>query len=150
MTYLMNGQRPQTVTAVTQQIKPEIYSRVDDEATIILTYPKAQAIIQASWNWPFDRKDMEVYGQTGYAITVKRDDIRVRRGGNNAQEEQIAAKPVPNPYDNSLSYVRAVILDGAKPDALSSLETNVTVTEILDAARRSAATGMSVRLPPTR
>ena len=45
MTYLMNGQRPQTVTAVTQQIKPEIYSRVDDEATIILTYPKAQAII---------------------------------------------------------------------------------------------------------
>src|SRR5438477_6478535 len=95
MTYLMNGQRPQTVTAVTQQIKPEIYSRVDDEATIILTYPKAQAIIQASWNWPFDRKDMEVYGQTGYAITVKRDDVRVRRGGNNTQEELIAAKPVP-------------------------------------------------------
>ena len=150
MTYLMNGQRPQTVTAVTQQIKPEIYSRVDDEATIILTYPKAQAIIQASWNWPFDRKDMEVYGQTGYAITVKRDDIRVRRGGNDTQEELIAAKPVPAPYDNSLSYVRAVILDGAKPDALSSLDTNVTVTEILDAARRSAATGMSVKLPPTR
>ena len=65
MTWLMDGQRPQTVTAVTQQIKPEIYSRVDDEATIILTYPKAQAIVQASWNWPFDRKDMEVYGQTG-------------------------------------------------------------------------------------
>jgi len=150
MTYLMNGQRPQTVTAVTQQIKPEIYSRVDDEATIILTYPKAQAIIQASWNWPFDRKDMEVYGQTGYVITVKRDDIRVRRGGNNTQEELIAAKPVPAPYDNSLSYVRAVVLDGAKSDPLSSLDTNVTVTEILDAARRSAATGMSVKLPPTR
>ncbi len=70
MTWLMDGQRPQTVTAVTQQMKPEIYSRVDDEATIILTYPKAQAIVQASWNWPFGRKDMEVYGQTGYAITV--------------------------------------------------------------------------------
>ena len=63
MTWLMNGERPQTVTAVTQQIKPEIYPRVDDEATIVLTYPKTQAIIQASWNWPFDRKDMEVYGQ---------------------------------------------------------------------------------------
>ncbi len=67
MTWLMDGQRPQTVTAVTQQIKPQIYSRVDDEATIILTYPRAQAIVQASWNWPFDRKDMEVYGQTGQA-----------------------------------------------------------------------------------
>src|SRR5262252_3461358 len=78
MTWLMNGERPQTVTAVTQQIKPEVYPKVDDEATIILTYPKAQAIIQASWNWPFDRKDMEIYGQTGYVITVKRDAILVR------------------------------------------------------------------------
>ncbi len=33
-----------TVAAVTQQIKPEIYSRVDDEATIVLTYPKAQVL----------------------------------------------------------------------------------------------------------
>jgi scyllo-inositol 2-dehydrogenase (NADP+) len=149
MTWLMDGQRPQTVTAVTQQIKPDIYARVDDEATIILTYPKAQAIVQASWNWPFDRKDMEVYGQTGYAITVKRDDIRVRRSGQNS-EEQLAAKPVPAPYDNSLSYFRAVILDGAKEDNFSSLDTNVTVSEILDAARRSAASGQTIRLPASR
>jgi predicted dehydrogenase len=149
MTWLMDGQRPQTVTAVTQQIKPQIYAHVDDEATIILTYPKAQAIVQASWNWPFDRKDMEVYGKTGYAITVKRDDIRVRRKGEDA-DQQVAAKPVPAPYDNELAYVRAVIADGAKPDVLSSLETNVTVTEILDAARRSAAEGKTIRLPATR
>jgi predicted dehydrogenase len=150
MTWLMDGLRPQTVTAVTQQLKPEIYSRVDDEATIILTYPKAQAIVQASWNWPFDRKDMEVYGQTGYVITVKRDDIHVRRGGNDSREEPLAAKPVAPPYDNSLSYLRAVVVDGVKPDSLSSLETNVTVTEILDAARRSAASGKTIQLPATR
>jgi predicted dehydrogenase len=150
MTWLMRGERPQSVTAVTQQIKPDIYKKVDDEATIILTYPRAQAIIQASWNWPFDRKDMEVYGQTGYVVTVKRDDLRVRRGGSDSKEEQVAAKPVPAPYDNSLSYLRAVILDGAQEDALSSLETNVTVTEILDAARQSAKTGKTVRLPTSR
>ncbi len=149
MTWLMEGQRPQTVTAVTQQLKPEIYSHVDDEATVILTYPKAQAIIQASWNWPFDRKDMEVYGSKGYAITVKRDDVRVRKSGENA-EQQMAAKPVPPPYDNELSYVRAVIADGVTPDSLSSLETNVTVTEILDAARRSAAEGKTIRLPASK
>jgi predicted dehydrogenase len=149
MTWLMDGRRPQTVTAVTQQLKPEIYSRVDDEATIILTYPKTQAIVQASWNWPFGRKDMEVYGQTGYAVTVQGNDIRVRRGGENS-EQQIAAKPVPAPYDSELSYLRAVVLDGAKEDGFSSLETNVTVTEILDAARRSAATGKTVVLPTPR
>src|ERR1700730_17063012 len=147
MTWLMNGERPLSVTAVTQQIKPAIYPHVDDEATIILTYPKAQAIVQASWNWPFDRKDMEVYGQAGYVITVRRDDLKVRRAGEK-EEQLIAAPKVPSPYDDSLTYLRAVVLDGLKPDALSSLETNVIVTEILDAARQSAATGKTINLKP--
>jgi predicted dehydrogenase len=149
MTWLMDGQRPQTVTAVTQQIKRDIYPRVDDEATIVLTYAKAQAIIQASWNWPIDRKDMEVYGQTGQLTTVKRDNLRVQKAGE-AQEQQIAAKPVPAPYDDELAHVRAVVVDGAKEDPLSSLETNVTVTEILDAARRSAKEGKTIQLPKSR
>jgi predicted dehydrogenase len=144
MTWLMNGQRPDTVTAITQRIKPDAYPRVDDEATIVLTYPKAQAIIQASWNWPFDRKDIEVYGQTGYAITVLSNDLRVRRGAS--QEERVAATPLPPPYDDSLSYLQAV-LSGQVPSAgPSSLETNLIVMEILDAARRSAMSGKTVRL----
>jgi len=150
MTWLMDGQRPLAVTAVTQQIKPQIYSRVDDEATIILSYPKAQAIVQASWNWPFGRKDMEVYGQAGYVITVQANDIRLRRGGDKSSEVQFEATAVPAPYDNELSYLRAVVVDGAKEDALSSLATNVTVAEILDAARRSAAEGKTIRLPASR
>jgi glucose-fructose oxidoreductase len=79
---------------------------------------------------------------------VKRDDIRVRRAGG--QEEQVAAKALAPPYDNSLSLLRAVVIDGMKPEGLSSLETNITVTEILDAARRSAASGKTVRLPASR
>jgi predicted dehydrogenase len=143
MTWLMDGQRPTSVTAVTQQIKPDIYPRVDDEATIILTYPKAVAILQPSWNWPFDRKDMEVYGQTGYVITVRHDDVRVRLKGGD--EQLLPGKPVAAPYDDSLSLLRAVVLDGVAPGAPSSLETNVIVAEILDAARRSAASGKSIR-----
>ena len=145
MTWLVDGKRPLTVTAVTQHIKPDEY-RVDDEATVILTYPKAQAILQASWNWPFDRKDMEVYGSTGYVMTVGHDDVRVRLKGKD--EEKVAGDPVPAPYDNSLSMLRAVVLDGAKPDGMSSLETNMVVAEILDAARRSAASGKTINLPP--
>ena len=143
-TWLMDGRRPDSVTAITQHIKPDVYPRVDDEATIILTYPKAQAIIQASWNWPFDRKDMEVYGQTGYAITVRRDDIRVRRKG--AEEEQLSAKAISAPNHNSLAYFKAVVNGEIPSEGLSSLETNITVTEILDAARRSAASGRTIQL----
>src|SRR5271165_5493411 len=78
MTWLMRGETPQTVTAVVNHDKPELYPRVDDDATIVLTYPHAQAVIMASWNWPFGRKDMEVYGSTGYAITVGPDKLRLR------------------------------------------------------------------------
>jgi glucose-fructose oxidoreductase len=144
MTWLMEGRRPDSVTAVTQHIKPDVYPRVDDEATIILTYPKAQAIVQASWNWPFSRKDMEVYGQNGYAVTVGRDLVRVRLPG---QEEKLRdAKPLSAPDEDSISYLRSVLLGGRKPEGLSSLEANVIVTEILDAARQSAATRKTVLL----
>jgi len=39
MTYLMNGEMPISVTAITSQFKPHIYPKVDDEATIVLAYP---------------------------------------------------------------------------------------------------------------
>jgi predicted dehydrogenase len=144
MTWLMDNRRPDTVTAVTQQIKPDIYSRVDDEATIVLTYPKAQAILQASWNWPFSRKDMEVYGQTGYAITMQQNALRVRLPKQ--EEKQQDAKPLDPRESDSVNYLRAVVLDGMPPQGLSSLETNMIVTEILDAARQSAATGKTIHL----
>jgi len=147
-TWLMDGRRPDSVTAVTQQIKPDVYPRVDDEATIILTYPHAQAIIQASWNWPFSRKDMEVYAQKGYAITVGRDQLRVRLPEK--EETSAEAKPLEKSKEDSVSYLRAVLLRGMKPEGLSSLETNVIVTEILDAARQSAATGKTISLAGIR
>ncbi len=144
MTWLMDGRRPLSVTALAQRIKPEIYTRVEDEATILVEYPRAQGIIQASWNWPFDRKDMEVYGQTGYVHTVRNEQVKVRLPGG--QEELKAADPIPPPEDDFLSYFAAVIRGKLKPCGLSSLENNLVVTEILDAARKSAATGKRIRL----
>ncbi len=113
-----------------------------------LTYPRAQAIIQASWNWPFSRKDMEVYGERGYAITVARDQLRMRLPEK--AEISVDAKPLEKTKEDSVSYLRAVILGSLKPDGQSSLETNLIVTEILDAARQSAATGKTVSLSGTR
>jgi glucose-fructose oxidoreductase len=148
VSWLMHGRRPDTVTAVTQQLKPDVYPRVDDEATIILTYPKVQAILQASWNWPYSRKDMEVYGRTGYVITVGRDSVRAR-WHENETEKQREAKPLDPREADSVSYLRAVVLDGMQPSGLSSLETNMIVTEILDAARRSAQSGKTIPLGRT-
>lgn len=147
ITWLMKGQKPQSVTAVTQQIKPDVYPEVDDEATIVVTYPEAQGIIQASWNWPFSRKDMEVYGKSGYVMADNSTDIRYRLAGQD-DEIHMSEEPRSDPYDNPFSYFAAVIngdID-VRPDDLSSLETNMTVVEILDAAVQSAKTGKTIYL----
>src|SRR6202451_2524564 len=60
MTWLMDGETPLSVTAVTKQLQPNLYPQVDDEAEIILNYKNAVAIVQASWNWPFAVEQMDV------------------------------------------------------------------------------------------
>ena len=147
--WMLDNVQPVTVTAVTQHIKPEIYPRVDDEATIVVTYPKAQAIIQASWNWPFDVKDIQVYGKTGYVKTEQRDRVLVRRKGEHEAQEKTAGA-IPSPDDDEIAYLRAVVLEHKKPEGPTSLETNMIVMEILDAARRSAETGQTIRIAAGR
>ncbi|WP_260703453.1 Gfo/Idh/MocA family protein [Edaphobacter flagellatus] len=145
-TWFLHGEAPVSVTAITLQIKPDIYPKVDDDATILLKYPHAQAIIQGSWNWPFDRKDMEVYGAKGYVDTVKADKLRVRLPGETDERVEIAT-PLTAPQDNSLDYLTAVLAHKIDPRGdLTALDTNVTVVRILAAARESARTGRTVTL----
>lgn len=147
LTWLMKGQKPTAVTAVLQQFKPDIYPKVDDEATIILHYPKAQGIIQASWNWPFSRKDMEVYGQHGYVIAADNLTFKSRLKGER-QEQIRRLEPRPHPYNDPFSFFAAVVRGEIEvhPQDLSALENNVTVVEILEAAKKSAEIGQKVTL----
>ncbi len=144
MTWMMDNQPPIAVTAVTQRFKPQIYSRVDDEATVIVEYRKAQGIIQASWNWPIGRKDFEVYAERAQAIAIGGNTLRTRLQG--AQEELLTPPPLPPDRQDFLSYLTAVVRGNAEPTGLSSLENNMIVTEILVAARESARTGKRVLL----
>jgi predicted dehydrogenase len=146
ITWLMKGERPISVTAITQQIKPDIYPKVDDEATIILTYPHAQGIVQASWNWPIGRKDMEIYGQTGYVSTVDALNMRMRLN-EKINETSFQAEATKAPVNDPFAYLSAVVRGEIKSsDDLSSLQLNMIVVEILDAARRSAKEGKTVYL----
>jgi predicted dehydrogenase len=150
MTWLMRGGAPLTVTAVTQQIKRDpAYARVDDEATLILTYPEAQGIVQGSWNWPDHRKDLEIYGARGYVATPDGQRVRLRLRGDSA-ERAVPARPLPAQYRDGFAYLAAVVRGAERvADAdRSSLANNVTVVRILDAARRSAREGRTVRLEP--
>ena len=151
ITQLMNNEKPQAVTAITQQIKPDIYPQVDDEATILLRYPQMLGIIQASWNWPFSRKDMEVYGKSGYAICVDGTRMRVRLSGEEQEQEQeqeLIAPGIQPPADDPFALLAAAVRGTTKirPTDLSALENNLIVMEILEAAKQSAASGRTIEL----
>ena len=145
----MKGEAPTSVTAITRNFRPEIYTQVDDEATIILTYPSTQCIIQASWNWPNNRKDMEIYGEFGSAITTNNKDMRIM--GEDEVEHRIVVKPEEtNTYTDPIKYFADVVQRKITIPkfGLYSLENNVLVVKILETAKKSAKTGKTVKVKP--
>ncbi|MGI4751673.1 MAG: Gfo/Idh/MocA family protein [Janthinobacterium lividum] len=145
MTWLMKGRKPVAVTAITRHYKPALYPKVDDDATVMVEYPGATGLIEASWNWPFAIKDMEVFGERGYLHALNNEDI-VSRMRENIKGSKKAA-PLAADEASPIAYLTAVLrnrLPGT--DDLSSLKYNMIVMEILDAAKRSAATGKRIVL----
>lgn len=144
-TWLMNGEKPISVYATLKQQKPKVYPKVDDDATIVLKYPNTTTIIMASWNWPVGRKDMHIYGDKGYIYQDNATDMRVY---TNKKETKFAAEALPTPYNDSFRYLKAAVRGElkVKPTDLSSLENNMVVVEILEAAIKSNKTGKEIYL----
>jgi predicted dehydrogenase len=150
MTWLQNGQKPNTVTAVTQQQQPENNPKVEDDATIILTYDNSNAIIQASWNWPIGRKDMEIYGLNGAIYADNRNDLRVRiaDGYDGYKEEYYDLQEQQTPLNDPFALFAAIIKNEItlNPFDPSTLKNNMIVVEILEAARKSAKTKKTIKI----
>jgi len=147
ITLLMNGSMPLSVTAVTSQFKPHIYPKVDDEATIILQYPDAQCIIQASWNWPFARKDMAIYGRSGYIVTKDNNQMKAKGKIGSEVDYKLTAQET-NTYTSPFLYFADAIRKKINIPAFGaySMENNLIVVKILEAARNAAKTGKTVYL----
>jgi predicted dehydrogenase len=147
MTWIMNGQKPDYVFAVLKQYKPEVYPKVDDDATIILSYSSMTGIINGSWNWPFNRKDMHAYGTTGYVFSDDPQTIRYRLSEKSAEKsEKLPLREAP--FNNPFLFFSAAVRGDIKvaETDLSSLKINMVVVEILEAARISNKTGKRVKL----
>lgn len=142
MTWMMNGQVPIAVSAITKHIKPNKYPKVDDDATILLEYPNAIGIIEASWNWPFGIKDMEVFGEKGYLHALNNNELEER---DSTDYYKVDVKPYV--YKDNLAYLAAALKGEAHiANDPSSFENNLIVVRILEAARTSARTGKRIIL----
>jgi len=142
MTWLMHNETPLSVTAITKHIKPNIYPKVDDDATIMVEYPNATGLIEASWNWPFGIKDLEVFGKTGYLHALNGTTLIQKDSAINGSVE---VKPYV--YKDNIRYLSDVLSGKINADKdLSSLENNLIVVRILEAAKQSAIAGKKIYL----
>jgi predicted dehydrogenase len=142
MTWLMEGKTPIAVTAITRHYKPDLYPKVDDDATILLEYPGATGLIEASWSWPFGIKDLEVFGETGYLHALNSNTLQERLHDS---YDKVEVKPAA--YTDNLVYLAAVLRGELDPgNDLSSLENNLIVVKILEAAMQSAREGKRIVL----
>ncbi len=150
LTWFMDGKRPNSVTAITQQLQPENNPKVDDESIILLQYDNAVAVIQGSWNWPIGRKDMEIHGLKGTIFSDNRHELRVRisEGYDGYEEETMKLEERSAPYDDPFALLATVVRGDVQLGRydLNSLENNMIVVEILDAARKSARQNKTVHL----
>lgn len=144
-TWFMKGEHPESVTCITQQLKPEKYPKVDDDATIILKYRSAEVIIQASWNWPRSVKDMEIYGTTGYVFCKNGTKMELLENEKEASVTLNAAR-LTKGLDDPFSLLKKIVHENYPLDSynVTSLANNTITMQILDAAKKSAQQGKTI------
>ncbi|HYL86892.1 MAG TPA: Gfo/Idh/MocA family oxidoreductase [Candidatus Angelobacter sp.] len=142
--------RPARVSAIAQKLKVDQHNKVDDDATIVLEYPDGTAIIEASWNWPYGKEQVEVFGPKGSLLATRRElffrsarDSETKAG---LQGERVALESLPHETNNPISYFVDCIRNDKPIEDLLSMKLNVQVMEILDAARESVRTGKQQEL----
>jgi predicted dehydrogenase len=144
MALLLRG-RPMRVYATTRKLKADQHNRVDDDATIVLDYPDATAVIEASWDWSYSMDRTYVFGSKGSLLST-RSDLFQRAAADDGTPatpdgRRLTLGPVPHETSNPIAYMIDCIRNNKPVEDPLSGKLNVQVMEILDAARESVRTG---------
>ena len=142
--------RPSRVYAYTLALKTDQHNKVDDDATLLLEYPDAIAVLQASWDWPYDRGQVEVFGPKG-SLLATANALLHRAASSRASPQTLDGEPValetlPRERSNPISYLAYCIRQDKPIEDPLAAELNVGVVEILDAAKESIRSGRAVSL----
>jgi predicted dehydrogenase len=141
---------PARVYATARKLKTEQHNKVDDDATIVLEYPDATVIVEASWDWPYGNGQVEVFGPKGSLLATGKELFRRTASDDSSkialEGQRIAVNPSPRETSNPVSYFLDCIRNNKPVEDPLSAKLNVQVMEILDAARESVRTGRAQEL----
>ncbi|MBI5084895.1 MAG: Gfo/Idh/MocA family oxidoreductase [Acidobacteria bacterium] len=139
--------RPTSVYAYALHLRPADFPLVEDGVTMVLTYPKAVAILEQSWDLPPNSSGFEIVTYQG-AIRMQDGKLESRSGREPAVP--LAAPPLPLERSSPIAYMVHCLAANRPVEGLVSLDYTVAVNEIIDAAKRSIRSGKPVSLPPAR
>lgn len=139
---------PDQVFARSLTLKTSQHNRVEDDAVILLEYPRANAVIEPSWDWPYTMERIEVFGLRGSLLGLP-NGLLYRAYNASASAAQPDGEPVslaslPLLASNPMAHYAHLIQTHTPTEGILSGKVNVEVNEILDAAKQSIRTGKPV------
>jgi predicted dehydrogenase len=143
--------RPKRVYATSLKLKTEQHNAVEDDATVLLEYPDATAILMPSWDWSYGKGQAEIFGSKG-SFLVRGDGLlfQLAKGETSVQNpdgKPVETQPAPPEKRNGVAYFLYCIRNNKPIEGPVSAEINVGVNEIIHAAKESIRTGRAVAMP---
>ena len=135
--------RPEKIFAQVNHLRPDTFPKVEDNATMIFTYKNGVGLFEGSWDLPRSFQDLEIFGLDG-SVTMTNGKVEYRKGRGTA--EQLAIKPLAPEAAEPIAYMVNAIRNNKPIEGLTALDINVEVVEIIEAAKKSVATGLAVPL----
>jgi predicted dehydrogenase len=135
--------RPETVFAQVNHLRPEHFPKVEDTSTMILHYKNGVGLFEGSWDLPASYQDLEVFGLKG-SVYMQNGKVELRQG---RETRTVAMEPLPPERSEPIAYMVSAIRANRPIEGLTALDINIGVSEIIEAAKRSVATGRAVALP---
>jgi len=141
---------PKRVYATSLKLKTEQHNAVEDDATVLLEYSDATAILMPSWDWPYGKGQAEIFGSKG-SFLVRGDGLLYQpaKGSTSVQNpdgQPVPTRPVPPEKRNGVAYFVYCIRNNMPVEGFVSPAINVGVNEMIDAAKESIHTGRAVAL----
>ncbi len=138
---------PQTVFATVDHLRPDRFPKVEDNATLILTYPQAVGIFEGSWNLPRSFQDLEIFGRPDQdkkpgSLCMSHSAVKLQRGKD---EQDLALTPLNRDASEPVAYMVSLLRDDKPVEGLTALAINVDVIHIIELAKESVRTGKPVK-----
>ncbi len=137
---------PTSVYASVHHLRPERFPKVEDNATLVLNYPKAVGVFEGSWDLPRSMQDLEVFGRPDGkepgSVYMTHKGVELRQGRN--QPEELPLTPLPEDANEPVAYMVSKIKANQPIEGMTAIGINVNVIRIIDLAKESVKTGRAV------